>query len=169
MTKREPLFTPAEVSAARAFRSRSTVGELYVLPGSGLTARLRVPSMATMAVKAGHIPNPLSDEAVRLLATGMDDVYAPANGDQTQLVERFRTQMQAIAEIAKIVFVEPKIADNPDYDKGEIALEDVCDVDLIFAYNVTQSRADSLLSFRPGNPESTGNAGPAGATLRDAA
>jgi len=150
-----PLVTPQTNSylptAARAWKRQTRDGELYRLPGSGHVARLRRPSLMALAARAGDIPNPLADEVIKLLAGGAGS--AMTETDETKRMQLFREHARAMVEVARLSFVEPRIADTPDYEAGEIAPEDLHDRDIMFCYfELAQGEAAALADFRLGHP-----------------
>ena len=173
-----PPPPPTAPTPATQWRRQARDGELYTLP-SGNAARLRQPGLTAMIMRAGKAPNPLSDAAVRLLAEGSPDRDALALREDGKAQDVWRRHFGAICEITRLVFVEPRIADDwecaeedcdatwsgagtkcprcgkgksrahePDYEGGEIALTDVPDPDMFFAWMLTQQTAAQLATFR---------------------
>lgn len=121
---------PAGVSPASAWRRMAQEGELYRLPGSGLVMRLKRPGLTALARKVGHIPNPLSREVLRLMSAA----EKPAGEDAA--VESFQRSAQAYGEAFALCAVEPKVIldREPNYEAGEISINDVPDQDLVWVY-----------------------------------
>lgn len=122
-------------------------GDLYRLPGSGNVARLRRPSMLAMAAKAGHIPNPLTDEVRRFLATTQD----ADKMSEAQQINSYEKNVKAYVQIAALAFVEPKLIldREPNYSAGEIGPGDVPDLDYLWIWgSVVSGGMAEIAPFR---------------------
>jgi hypothetical protein len=131
----------APTSAAEWRRTRIE-GELIRLPGSGNVARLRRPSLTAMAATTNGVPNPLSHEVMRLLAS------APA-ATEAERIENVKRNSRGMVEVAALCLVEPRLRLVGDPLEGEIAPEDLSDYDLSFLYYTwVEGAASDVAPFR---------------------
>lgn len=122
--------TPTPEAAPTPARAWSQA-QLYRLPGCGHVARLRRPSPTALIARAGDMPNPvLSRDLLATLAS--DEVPS----DLDEQIAAFRRNARVYVEIAALAFVEPQLVldREPDYEAGEIAPEDLTDVDYVWLY-----------------------------------
>jgi hypothetical protein len=136
---------PLAAAPAAAWKRASQTGELFRLPGSGLVARLRRPSLYALTAR-GVAVGPVSREVMRLLAVA----ERPQTEDER--IDAFQKNARAFVEVARLAFTEPRIVadgETPNYDAGEIAVEDLADGDLpwIF-YDFLEGREEHRAPFR---------------------
>lgn len=132
-------------ASAADFHRQAERGDLYLLPGSGLIARLRHPPLTAMAAKVGMIPNPLAEEVLRFLSI---DTLAE---DDAAKIARFQRNSRVFIEIASLAFVEPRLVLDrpPDYEQGEIGPLDLADADYTWVYfELVGGKAADLAPFR---------------------
>lgn len=102
-------------------------GELHQLP-SGKIVKLRRTSPISIIMRAGNVPDSLAQIAMDAINGG------GKNGAKT--VEFKKSDLGMIADLMdtvnKAVFMEPEIVDNPDYERGQIAISDVDENDKIW-------------------------------------
>lgn len=120
-----PAVTPAAEWGRKAQQ-----GELYRLPGSGHTVRLRRPGLTALAAEVGHIPNPLAREVVKLMSA------ASKPETEADRLEAYLQSARAYVAVAELCFVEPRVVSDrvPDYAAGEIAPADIPSQDLVWLY-----------------------------------
>jgi hypothetical protein len=148
----------SDVTTAADWKARSA-GEIKTLP-SGATIRIRRPSLFALA-RIGHVPNPLATEVVKWFA-----VTAPEKEPTEQeKIAQYRENATVYVNVAVVSVVEPKIvADRlPDYDKGEIAPEDLSTADLVWVYGFVVAGIESALeatdnaTFQPDGADTSGS------------
>jgi hypothetical protein len=138
-----------EVTAPRAWVSKRR-GELVELP-SGNVARLRKVEIFEI-VATGSIPDSLSALISEVIAatekgTTPDDQKLQEEFAQTVTVEELA---QMVARVVPLVFAEPRLVAEPrqpDYDAGELALEDVDWDDRLFAFNWAMGEVGIVADF----------------------
>jgi len=137
--------TPTAPAAAAAFRRVSKDGELYLLPGCGLPAKLRRIGLIGL-VAAGATGNPaLSPELVRMMA------LTERPPTEAERIADFEQNARAYREVAARTFVKPRMVLDraPDYEADEIGPDDITDQDYVWIYwTLTQGGAAQAESFR---------------------
>lgn len=128
------------VSSAQAFRKKKLdydEGEVISLP-SGLVVKVKRPSVPHM-IKAGRLPASLAAAQFRMQTS--------QNEASDKDVERIYQLQLKIVELA---LIEPKVAQAPDYDAGEISIDDIepTDCDAIYAW--VNGGDEALSKFRDG-------------------
>lgn len=105
--------------------------QLYRLPGCGHVARLRRPSPTALIARAGDLPNPVLSRALLSLLATNDETSTEA-----EQIAAYQRNARSYVEIAALAFVEPRLIldREPDYEVGEIAPEDLTDVDYVWIY-----------------------------------
>lgn len=138
----EPAPQP-QVTPAHAWNLEG----LYELP-SGNIARLKRPGVLALAsMSNGH--NLISDAVLSRVNEAAD---APTTPEERAAV--IRRNGAVYSAVARLVFVAPRIVPEgvePKYEAGEIAIGDLTDDDLYFAYyTIAQGDARSVAPFRVG-------------------
>jgi hypothetical protein len=101
--------------------------EIVLLP-SGVTAELQRPSTIDTILTDGNLPDGLAQVMIAGLITGEEAEMTIKGSDLPAIADLVKT-------LCRAAFVSPKIVDEstePNYDKNEIALADVKDVDRMF-------------------------------------
>lgn len=136
------------VSPASAWKRKT---EIVQLP-SGLVAELKKPSVVSLALRGGRLPESLS-------AIVFDSLNGRKRKDDTD-----GWQPQNMGEVADLMdvicvgaFVNPKIVENPDYEQGQIAIEDVDEQDKMWVLNWAGVGGGELASARRSPNEQAGN------------
>lgn len=123
-----------QVTSAQQFLERRKAreeGALVTLP-SGLVVRLGRPSV-TKLVASDIIPGDAAAALANAQAGGKVDVK----------------KLQELATIiAKQAIKEPVVSDNPDYEKGEVSIDDFDDEDIEFIVQYVQSGNQDIAKFR---------------------
>jgi len=138
-----------EVTSPRAWRSKRR-GEPVQLP-SGNVARLRRVELYEIAA-TGSIPDSLSalvGEVVAATETGTTPDDEALRADVSRKVS-LEDLAQMVARVVPLVFAEPRVVvapRQPDYDAGEIALEDVDWDDRLFAFNWAMAEVGLVADF----------------------
>lgn len=141
MTDKQTTPTPAS-----AWRRTREEGELIRLPGSGNVARLVRPSLTTMALTNGGVPNPLSSVVQRFIAGSAG--LTPAR-DAAEQWEIYKKNTRALQEIAVLCLAEPKLALDRPPSEGEIGPEDLTDLDYSWIYYTwLEGAAENVAPFR---------------------
>jgi hypothetical protein len=129
------------VKSASEFRSTHQL----VLP-SGKTVEVRRPNLIRIIMANAHtgaVPTPLVNQALAQFNKDIvTDVWRPTK-------EEMSTVTEFMDLIVRSTLAWPVIADNPNYDAGEIAITDLDGVDyqFIVAWAMPQEQA-ALSSFR---------------------
>lgn len=127
------------VSSAEQFKQRrlkKEQGELLELT-SGLTIKVKRPEIAKL-ISSGIVPANLVQVFLNQKGKSTDNISAE---DLSKLM-----QFQKI--VAQNSVIEPKIVDEPDYNNGEIALEDIEDTDLEDIWQYVNGGLEAVKSFR---------------------
>lgn len=139
----EPVAEIAPPAVTTATDWRKSAEGLYRLPGSGNVARLRRLSLITLAA-AGGVPNPLSQDVLRYLASKGDQRL-----NEAEQIAEYKRNAKAFIEIAARCLVEPRLwvppaetargkgepaKTAPDYEAGEIGVEDLADNDYTWIF-----------------------------------
>lgn len=136
-------MTELTATPAATWRRAGQEGELYTLPGSGNTIRLKRISLFALAARTGNVPNPLAHEVLRL------EGVSRAPKTEAEQIANYREYSQGHVEVAKLCAVEPRIVDEPNYDAGEIGPSDLAEFDYAWIYNVfIKGVADDRNKFR---------------------
>lgn len=126
-------------------------GLYYTLPGSGKVAKLRRPGLMGLVTEGGTVPNPLSVEIMRFLADNSDSFRTMTPKER---IDVFQKNVEAFADIARLCFVEPKVAPKgkaADRSKGEINPRDITDYDYSWlVYSFVEGSVDRIKDFRLG-------------------
>lgn len=133
--KAPPTPTPAAIWRERA------QGAIKTLPSSAVV-RVRRPSLFALA-RIGHVPNPLLEAILpHLVEPSVDE---PTTYEQR--LQRYRENASTYAHLAALVLAEPRVLleGAPDYDAGEIAVEDLTTSDLIWIYNYVVNEVELAL------------------------
>lgn len=137
----------ATITPATLWRRAAKDGELYTLPGSGFVVRLRRPSLYALAAR-GVDAAPMTREVMRLLA------LAERPQTEDERIAAFLANAAGYVEVARLAFVEPRIAAEgqaPNYDAGEIDAADLSDRDLVWIfYDFLEGGAGDRERFRVG-------------------
>jgi hypothetical protein len=149
------------VTTAADWKARSA-GEIKVLP-SGASIRIRRPSLFALS-RSGHVPNPLAVEVIKWFA-----IDAPDSASPEDVTKQYRENAAAYVGVAQASVTEPRIVTDkaPDYDKGEIAPEDLSTADLIWIYQYVVSGIEIALGdsndagFQSEDIDSSGSTGAA--------
>jgi len=130
----EQTATP---TSARA----SATPQLYRLP-SGNVAQLRQVGVLALASVGRNL---IADDVLcRLMANTLTPPQTEA--EQAKLI---RENGAAYLVVAKLAFVSPQLADEPDYDRDQIAPGDLSDADLLWLwFTFVQGDAASVAAFR---------------------
>lgn len=144
----ETPAAPLIPSGGRGFKKLSRQGIPVMLPGSGAVAVLKRVSLMAMSLKAGHVPNPLTAEVLRWIATN-DDILAKLTPDQE--IDNYRENSGVFAQIASLCFVHPRmILDRAvdDDNDDEIGPNDIADRDYTFiVFKWVEGNAAELAPF----------------------
>ena len=127
--QRKEMKAAPKVTPARAWK-RQPPTYLRTLP-SGNTALLRRVTLVEIAT-SGHLPEPLS----ALIGEVIEATLARQDVSSPEWAEKWKartadldlaTMQKLIDDVTPLLFVEPRIVTDrePDYDAGEIALDDV--------------------------------------------
>lgn len=139
-----------KATPASEWGAESDDGVYYTLPGSGKVAKLRRPGMMGMASEAGFIPNPLSDDILRFLADHDNDALRTMTPQQR--MEVFKKNTEAFIDMARLCFVEPKVAPKgrkADRSRGEINPRDILDWDYNWlVYSFVEGSLERVAPFR---------------------
>ena len=147
----------ADVTTAGEWKARSA-GEIKTLP-SGATIRIRRPSLFALS-RSGHVPNPLAIEVIKWFAVDAPDSTSPED-----TAKQYRENAAAYVGVAAASVTAPKIVTDkaPDYDKGEIAPEDLSTADLIWIYQFVVNGVEIALggdtdaTFQPESIDTSGS------------
>ena len=140
-----------KVTPAQKWR-RGPAGELVTMP-SGNVARLQKVSLEHIAA-TGSLPDSLSGLISEVIAatTAGRDINAPDwekewREKATQELN-FAEMVRLIDRVVPLVFLEPKVvATDPDYEAGQIALEDLEYPDRQFAFVWAMEGVGLLVNF----------------------
>lgn len=118
---------PTQISSAQQFkqaREAREAGDILTL-ASGLSVRIRRPEVTKLIAK-GLLPATLVQGFMSLQGKPQDKMKA----EDLEMILSFQR------EVAKHALVSPTIADEPDYDKDEISIDDLVaeDLDEVWAY-----------------------------------
>jgi hypothetical protein len=135
---------------------RGPAGELVAMP-SGNVARLQRVSLEQIAM-TGALPDSLSaliNEVIQATIQKRDITSAQWEQEWAKRAEEkvdFAQMVRMIDQVAPLVFLEPKIVAQPDYEAGEIALDDVEYPDRQFAFTWAMGEVGLLVNFFPESP-----------------
>lgn len=146
-----------QTTPASIWKQQSPAGEgdVYTLPGSGHIARLVRPSLMALAVKAGQVPNTLSDAVIKFLIASDSDLHKT----DEEKIASYRQNVRAYFEVAALCMVSPRLVldRDPNYDADEVGPEAMHDRDIIWLYyDFTQGSSAARLAFRA--PDDAGGA-----------
>lgn len=139
---------PITATPASEWRRKAREGEWFTLPGSGNIAKLRRPGLIAMALKGTNIPNPLAQEIREFLAEEEADLLSRRTDEQR--MERFDKNSRALGAMCRLVFMDPKIADEGKAAKDdEIELTDIPDADMAWVgHHFLEGRFSLIADFR---------------------
>ena len=132
---------PLTVSNAQAFRKKKLEydeGTIIELP-SGLVVKVKRPSVPHM-IKAGRLPASLAAAQFRMQTSNSE-------ASDKDIERLYQLQLK----IVELTLIEPKVtSQNPDYEAGEISIEDIepTDCDAIYAW--VNGGDEALSRFRDG-------------------
>lgn len=128
--------SPAPTSAAqfRKAAQERNEGALITL-SSGNVVRIARPSVGKL-IKTGQLPSELANAAIKVQAGG---------NTSTQDLDKF---MQYQERLVSLALLSPKIAENPNYDNDEIALDDLADDEQTEILLYVNGGLDALAKFR---------------------
>lgn len=135
------------VTPASAWKRKT---EVVQLP-SGAVAELKKPSVISLALRGGRLPESLS--AI---------VFDSLNGRKRQDTENWKPENPGeIADLMDVIctgaFVNPAIVEQPDYEAGQISIEDVQEEDKLWVLNWAGVGGGELPSARRSPDEQTGS------------
>jgi hypothetical protein len=117
---------------------------------SGMVAELRRVSAIQMVMDDGSIPDDLYGYMLQAADGSLNE--NDIKNDPKALKGYFMLQMKVV----KAAFVSPKIVDeNPNYDAGEILLDDIEDADLQFVANWAMQGGDEKAALKRFREEQT--------------
>lgn len=125
----------------RAARQKRDEGEFITL-GSGLTIKIKRPSVNTM-VKTGQLSTELANAAIKVQQGGN-----PTADDMKKYVEYNE-------RIIQLAVVEPKVVTDPNYDAGEVSVDDFADLDRSEIVLFVNGGLNELAKFRARGQSST--------------
>lgn len=124
------------LTSAEDWANESKEGSLYELPGSGKVARLRKPSLLAMSIKAGYVPNPLSNEVLRFMAEVDQDrrAYGSEEPSPAKKLEHYKNRVAAFMQICQLAFVSPELVldGTGKKENGQINATDLSDRDVMW-------------------------------------
>ena len=135
MTQETPETKTVSSSSDFKQRGQERKGGLVELP-SGLIVRCARPSINTL-IAEGYIPGDVA--SALMAASESKGKVDPANLGKL-------IQLQRLVAVHSVL--EPKMVDEPDYEKGEAHIDDLSDIDLGFILEYVQSGNADLAKFR---------------------
>lgn len=130
---------PQTVSSAQQFkqaREAREKGDVITL-SSGLSVRLKRPDVTQM-ISRGLIPSNMVQGFMSLQGK-----------DQSKITgEDVATILQFQREMAKHALTEPKVVDEPNYDNGEISIDDLSSDDLGEVWQYVNGGLEAVEKFR---------------------
>jgi hypothetical protein len=142
MSKESPETPITQISSAQEFKKRREAreaGDVLTL-ASGLSVRLKRPEV-TKLIAQGLLP---ANMLQRFMAIQKDlqSSSKEVKAEDLELILKFQRT------VAKHALLEPTISDEPDYDKNEIALDDLDDADLEEIWTYANGGLEAVDSFR---------------------
>lgn len=135
-----PVTTADELRRRRAEREYSVI---IPLP-SGLEVAVRAVNFETILL-LGFIPDSLTPLVFKLLK-GDSDAFAV---DRMQRISEFTDMMRMIDSVVRTCVVQPQVVEGtPDYEAGQIGLDDFTQEDKWILFRLMNYPAQQLESFR---------------------
>lgn len=139
----------------RAFRKTFTI----TLPACGQEVKVRKPDLLKMALRAknGQMPSALRQQVFNALngrITTKEEVLEAVKRGDFDLTDKNASEYLSYWDmLVTEMLVEPRIAEKPDYDNGEISIDDLDTLDKQHIAKFAQSPEETqvlndLLSFR---------------------
>lgn len=120
-------------------RGQDRTGKYITLP-TGPIVKVRKPKLLDMFA-SGQIPGELINLARNKTE---DELNKKIEGNP----EARKKTLEMMNAVVKAAFVEPKIVDEPDYDKQEIHVDDLDMSDKLFVYKIAMGGTEELKKFR---------------------